>query len=126
MVVTPGRDPCKTCAQVAALFVLLLQKIVFFPSLRIYVAGQVLENEVGIFGTCIAGRECPEAKESAVKHERIELSWKQFEGKKKYLYWNSIEATSDPAGDGEKTLEDVQQERVAMDGESRGRGASRS
>jgi hypothetical protein len=101
-------------------------KIAVFPLTRTYFPGQVLENEARIFGTCIAGRDCPVTKEPAVEHEPIELSWKQFEGKKKYLYWNSIEAASDLAGDGEKTLEDIQQERVANDGESRGRGVATS
>ena len=55
-----------------------------------------------------------------MEHERIELSWKQFEGKKKYLYWNSVEATRDFAGEGDKTPEDVQHRHEAMDAEAGG------
>jgi hypothetical protein len=54
-----------------------------------------------------------------VEHERIELSWKQFEGKKKYLYWNSVETGTDLVADSEKTAEDIRQER---DAEARRRG----
>jgi hypothetical protein len=87
--------------------------------------GQVLDNEASIFGTCIAGRECIIAKEPAVEHERIDLSWKQFEGKKKYLYWNFVDTRPDVAGDCERTPEHVQQEHDAKDSEARRRGFAR-
>jgi hypothetical protein len=97
----------------------------FFSSLRIGYVGQVSENEASGFGTRIAEQGCPVAKEPAVQLERIELHWKQFEGKKKYLYWNSVEAGPSHAGDGEKTAEDIQQERDAGDTEARRRGPVR-
>ena len=60
-----------------------------------------------------------------MEHERIELSWKQFEGKKKYLYWNSVEAGPDLAGDGNKVPDDVQQEHDAKGTEARRCGLAR-
>jgi hypothetical protein len=95
-------------------------KFVIFLCCRLSCPRQTLENEACLFGTGIAGPEAITAQEPAMEHERIELSWKQFEGKKKYLYWNSVEATRDFAGEGDKTPEDVQHRHEAMDAEAGG------
>ena len=54
-----------------------------------------------------------------MEHERIELSWKQFEGKRKYQYWNAVDTGPDVAVDGGKAPEHVPPERDANDGEAR-------
>jgi hypothetical protein len=118
---TPGRDRAKGLRRSRPCSC-RFYKNCFFYMLADDCQGQTLDNEACIFGMRIAVWECPVAKEAAVEHERIELGWKQFEGKKKYLYWNSVEARPAPAGDGGETPEDIQRQRDAKDAEARSRG----